>query len=119
MTGPVTDPCRVASASRHACVGLRSAYDCSMSGTEPGDGAGHGDTGVYPFPVVSVRLGEIRAFRITDDENEPVLVVSDGEMSVEFACGLHGLSGSAVRGAQRLADAARDYASAIEACLSR
>jgi hypothetical protein len=42
-------------------------------------------------------------------------VVSDGETSVEFACGLTGLSGSAARGAQRLADAVANYASAIEA----
>ena len=76
-------------------------------------------TGVYPPPVVSVRLGEVRAFRVIDDEDEPILVVSDGETSVEFACGLSGMNGSAARGAQRLADAVRDYASAIEANLAR
>ena len=73
--------------------------------------AEHDDAGAYPPPVVSVRLGEVRAFRVLDDENEPVLVVSDGETSVEFGCGLSGVSGSAARGAQRLADAVRDYAS--------
>jgi hypothetical protein len=78
-----------------------------------------GDPGAYPPPMVSVRLGEIRAFRVTDDEDEPILVVSDGETSVEFACGLSGVSGSAALGAQRLADAARDYASAIEANLAK
>jgi hypothetical protein len=67
-----------------------------------------------PAPLVSVRLGEIRAFSIVDDEDEPVLVVSDGETTVEFACGLSGLSGPAARGAQRLADAVRDYASTLE-----
>jgi hypothetical protein len=78
-----------------------------------------GDPGAYPPPMVSVRLGEIRAFRVTDDEDEPILVVSDGETSVEFACGLSGVSGSAALGAQRLADAARDYALAIEANLAK
>jgi hypothetical protein len=78
-----------------------------------------GNAGACPPPVVSVRLGDIRAFRVIDDEDEPVLVVSDGETSVEFACGLSGVSGPAALGAQRLADAVRDYASAIEANLAR
>ena len=78
-----------------------------------------GETGDYPPPVVSVRLGEIKAFRVIDDEDEPILVVSDGETTVEFACGLSGVSGSAARGAQRLADAVRDYASEIETGLAR
>lgn len=77
-----------------------------------------GATGGYPLPVVSVRLGEIRAFSVIDDDNEPILVVSDGESSVEFACGLSGVSGSAALGAQRLADAVREYASTIEATLA-
>ena len=77
------------------------------------------DAGAYPPPVVSVRVGEVRAFRVIDDEDEPVLVVSDGETSVEFGCGLSGVSGSAARGARRLADAAQDYASTIEANLGR
>lgn len=84
-----------------------------MNGTGLADEDFGGDN--YPAPVVSVRLGEIRAFRVIDDEDEPVLVVSDGETSVEFACGLSGVSGSAARGAQRLADAVRDYATTIGA----
>jgi hypothetical protein len=88
-----------------------------MYGTDLADGdPGESDeTGAYPPPVVSVRLGEIRAFRVIDDEDEPILVISDGETSVEFACGLSGVSGSAALGAQRLAEAVRDYASTIVA----
>jgi hypothetical protein len=86
-----------------------------MHGTDLADHApdDFDDTGVYPPPVVCVRLGEIRAFRVIDDEDEPILVVSDGETSVEFGCGLAGVSGPAAQGAQRLAEAVRDYASTI------
>ncbi len=92
-----------------------------MNGTEllPGEAGDLADPAAYPVPVVSVRLGEIRAFSVIDDEDEPVLVVSDGETTVEFACGLAGLSGPAARGARRLADAVRDYALAIEAKTAR
>lgn len=86
-----------------------------MNGTQGDtDPDGSGD---YPPPLVSVRLGEIMAFRVIDDEDEPILVVSDGEMSVEFGCGLAGVSGPAAQGAQRLAEAVREYASTIRANL--
>jgi hypothetical protein len=92
-----------------------------MSGTsgldrEPDDVVGRAG---YPAPVVNVRLAEIIAYQVVDDEDEPILVVSDGETSVEFSCGLSGLSGSAVRGARGLADAMKDYAIALEAGLHR
>jgi hypothetical protein len=90
-------------------------YGTNLGVEEPDE---FGTTGVYPTPVVSVRLGEIRAFSVIDDDDEPVLVISDGESSVEFACGLAGVCGSAALGAQRLADAMRDYASTIEANLT-
>jgi hypothetical protein len=87
-------------------------YGIDLSGTAASDPE---DLGGCPPAVVSVRLGEIRAFRVIDDEDGPILVVSDGETSVEFGCGLPGATGLAARGAQRLADAAQDYASTIEA----
>jgi len=75
------------------------------------------DKAAIPAPVASVRLGGIGAFSCVDDEEDPVLVVSDGETTVEFGCGLSGRSGEAALGAQRLAEAIYEYASAIEANL--
>jgi hypothetical protein len=70
-----------------------------------------------PQPVMSVRLRGIRTFHIVDDEDEDetVLVVSDGEASVEFVCGISGVSGSAARGARRLANAISEFAAVLEA----
>jgi hypothetical protein len=67
-----------------------------------------------PPPAVTVRLRGVRTYRIIDDEDEPVLFVSDGVTTVEFACGISGLSGSAARGARRLANAIGEFASVLE-----
>jgi hypothetical protein len=63
-----------------------------------------------PAPVTSLRLDGIRAFRVVDDEDGLVLVVSDGETTIEFACGLAGPTGASALGARRLADATLAYA---------
>jgi hypothetical protein len=98
-----------------------------MRGTESFDwstgdmsGLGFGPAGrndVWPIPpsAASVRVGGIRTFWSADDEGEPVLVVSDGVTTVEFGCGLPGPNGRTTRGAERLADAMRQFAAAIEA----
>jgi hypothetical protein len=67
-----------------------------------------------PPPAVTVRLRGVRTYRIIDDEDEPVLFVSDGVTTVEFACGISGLSGSAARGARRLSNAIGEFASVLE-----
>ena len=72
------------------------------------------DDATPPAPAATVRLRGVRTFRIIDDEDEPVLFVSDGETTVEFACGISGLSGSAARGARRLATAISEFASVLE-----
>ena len=63
-----------------------------------------------PTPVASIRVDGIRAFRVIDDDDGPVLIVTDGDATVEFSCGLSGLSQAAALGAERLAEAAREYA---------
>jgi len=83
-----------------------------MGGTEL---QGHGDVAEEPpASVVNIRLDGLRTFSTVDDEGEPVLVVSDGETTIEFSCGLPGLSDVSVRGAQRLVDAIRTYQAEIE-----
>jgi hypothetical protein len=86
-----------------------------MNGTDLRDGIEYvPDPTAVPLPVASVRLGEIRTFCMLDDEDEPILVVTDGDTTVEFACGLSGRSLAAALGAQRLAAAVQAYASTIE-----
>jgi hypothetical protein len=80
---------------------------------DTGHGAG-AESRVIPSPMATVRLGGISTYRMTDDD-DVVLVVSDGVTTVEFACGLLGPSGRSVRGAHQLADAVAAYAHDIEA----
>jgi hypothetical protein len=88
----------------------------AVGGTEVVDGPTDDvtDDAAPPAPAVTVRLRGVRTFRIIDDEDEPVLFVSDGETTVEFACGISGLSGSAARGARRLANAIGEFATVLE-----
>jgi hypothetical protein len=65
-----------------------------------------------PVPVATLRLGGLHAFRMMDDDG-PMLVVSDGVTTVEFACGLSGPSRRSARGVQRLADAMAEFAKAL------
>jgi hypothetical protein len=68
------------------------------------------DYRAVPPPVATVRLRGVRAVRVVNDDDEAVLIISDGETTVEFGCGLRGPSGSAIRGAQRVVDALEAYA---------
>jgi hypothetical protein len=94
--------------------------DSIKPGSDPQDtGSGAGaESRVFPSPIATVRLGGISTYRITDDDDDVVLVVSDGVTTVEFACGLPGPSGRSVRGAHHLADAVAEYAHALEAVSS-
>jgi hypothetical protein len=83
---------------------------------DTGHGAGTESRVSFPSPIATVQLGGIITYRVVDEDDEEVLVVSDGVTTVEFACGLPGPSGRSVRGVQRLANAVAEYAVDIEAC---
>ena len=91
------------------------SIDALSDPQDTGHGAGAESRESFPSPVATVRLGGISTYRVTEDEDDYVLVVSDGVTTVEFACGLPGPSGRSVRGAQHLASAVAEYASAIQA----
>jgi hypothetical protein len=64
-----------------------------------------------PLPVVaSIDVRDLEAFRAYNDDQEPVLILTDGEVAVELTGGMPGPSPEAVAGATRLADAALGYA---------
>jgi len=88
-----------------------------MSGTDtvPDRSSGELARLRIPTPVASIRVDGIRAVRTNDDDDGPVLVITDGDTSVEFLCGFSGRSPAAVLGAERLAEATRAYLLAIEA----
>jgi hypothetical protein len=65
--------------------------------------------------VASIRVDGIRVFRMMDDDDGPILIITDGDATVEFSCGLSGRSDAAALGAERLAEAARAYALVVEA----
>lgn len=91
-----------------------------MSGTEtvPDRPSGELARLGIPTPVASIRIDGIRAVRTYDDDDGPVLVITDGDTTVEFLCGFSGRSPAAVLGAERLAEATRTYLLAIEAAES-
>jgi hypothetical protein len=87
-----------------------------MTGTHIVPDASSGDIPrSVPIPVVSIRVDGIRAFRTHDDDDGPVLVITDGDATVEFLCGFSGRSPAAVLGAERLAEATRAYSLEVEA----
>ncbi len=68
-----------------------------------------------PAPVVSIRVDGVRAFRMIDDDDGPILIITDGDTTVEFSCGFSGQTQAAALGAERLAEAARASAPVVEA----
>jgi hypothetical protein len=88
-----------------------------MSGTEtvPDTSSGELARLGIPNPVVSIRVDGIRTFRTYDDDDGLILLITDGDATVEFLCGFSGRSPAAALGAQRLAEATRAYSLVIEA----
>ena len=87
-----------------------------MNGTNVANG-GTGDVQPrlgLPAPAVSIRVDGIRTFRTIDDDDGPILVITDGDTTVEFLCGFSGRSVAAALGAERLAEATRAYSQVIE-----
>ncbi|GAA3249351.1 hypothetical protein ACFO1B_47015 [Dactylosporangium siamense] len=64
------------------------------------------------FPIVTLDLRAIRTV-ITEDEGDPILLVDDGDVQIEFGSGLCGTWEQAILGAERLATAAEQFAVAL------
>jgi hypothetical protein len=60
-------------------------------------------------PAVTIDLRFLNAV-IADDEGDPILLVDDGDVQIEFTSGMCGTWEQAVIGAQRLASTALEYA---------
>ena len=64
------------------------------------------------FPIVTLDLRAIRTV-ITEDEGDPILLVDDGDVQIEFSSGLCGTWEQAILGAERLASAAEEFAAVL------
>jgi Flp pilus assembly CpaF family ATPase len=70
-----------------------------------------------PPAMASLDLRDVNARIDYDEFGEPVLVVTDGEVTIEFTGGLRGSSMTAALGARQLSTAARDYAETVRSRL--
>jgi hypothetical protein len=66
--------------------------------------------------MASLDLRDVNARIDYDEFGEPVLVVTDGEVTIEFTGGLR-VSMTAALGARQLSTAARDYAETVRSRL--
>jgi hypothetical protein len=69
----------------------------------------------FPEPIAVLSLRDCEVFRAVDDDNMPILVVTDGVTTVALECGIRGLSQAVVSAAERLAEAVSDYAASVKA----
>ncbi|UWZ37244.1 hypothetical protein Drose_02810 [Dactylosporangium roseum] len=63
-------------------------------------------------PVVTLDLRAINAI-VTEDEDDLIMLVDDGDVQVEFGSGLCGSWEEAIIGAQRIASTALAFAAAL------
>jgi hypothetical protein len=73
----------------------------------------------FPDPVAVLSLHNCAVFRAVDDDEQPVLILTDGVTTVALECGLHGPSDEAVQRAQRLAEGVVDYSRSVSAASDR
>src|SRR5262249_55626697 len=64
----------------------------------------------FPEPAAVLSLRHCTVYRAADDDNQPILIVTDGVTTLALECGLQGVSAGVIEAAERLADAVHDYA---------
>ncbi len=69
----------------------------------------------FPEPAAVLNLRDSMVFRAVDDDNQPILIITDGVTTLALECGLRGLSEDIVNAAERLAEAVHDYAQSVRA----
>ena len=69
----------------------------------------------FPEPVAVLSLRDCTVYRAVDDDEQPVLIISDGVTSLSLECGLRGASAQIVAAAERLSQGVRDFAVSVEA----
>ena len=84
--------------------------------------SGHGETTTFdlkgelafPEPVAVLSLRDCVVYRAVDDDDQPILIISDGVTTLALECGLRGASGQVVAAANRLAGAVQDFAESVQ-----
>jgi hypothetical protein len=73
----------------------------------------------FPDPAAVLSLRHCTVYRAVDDDEQPILIVTDGVTTLALECGLRGMSDEVILAAERLADAVHDYVSSVRAALTR
>jgi hypothetical protein len=73
----------------------------------------------FPDPAAVLSLRHCEVYRAVDDDEQPILIVTDGVTTLALECGLRGVSADVIDAAERLAEAVHDYASSVRAALTR
>ncbi len=68
----------------------------------------------FPEPVAVLSLRDCAVYRAVDDDNQPILILTDGVTTLAMECGLRGMSDDVVVAAERLAAAVHDYAMSVK-----
>ena len=72
----------------------------------------------FPAPMAVLSLRAATVYRAVDDDDQPILIVSDGVTTIALECGLRGLDEGIISAARQLADAVADYWLSVGAAAS-
>jgi hypothetical protein len=69
----------------------------------------------FPEPVAVLSLRDCTVYRAVDDDEQPILIISDGVTTLSLECGLRGPSAQVVQAAERLSRGMHDFALSVSA----
>jgi hypothetical protein len=69
----------------------------------------------FPEPVAVLSLRDCTVYRAVDDDEQPILIISDGVTTLSLECGLRGPSAQVVDAAERLSEGVHDFALSVNA----
>jgi hypothetical protein len=69
----------------------------------------------FPEPVAVLSLRDCTVYRAVDDDEQPILILSDGVTTLSLECGLRGANDQVVAAAKRLSEGVLDFAQSVQA----
>lgn len=94
---------------------LTNNPNASMDQSGTNDFETESDTGcgLFPDPSARINLRDCATYRAVDDDDQPVLVITDGVTTVTLECGLQGPTPALVTAAGRLSGAVGAFATLV------
>jgi len=68
---------------------------------------------LFPEPAAVLSLRECTVYRTVDEDDQPVLVLSDGVVTLSLECGLQGASDEVADAAERLSQGVHEFAMSV------